>query len=100
MDLFGLVEGRKHENLKNRLERSKEGLEFLNSEGKSPLQVAVEMNNLPGMGLLIEAKANVNFITQECVSLLDVALSKSNSVAGQMLYDNGAKTRLSATRTF
>lgn len=94
MDLFQYVESRNHAGLKHRLDRKKTGLETLNEDGKSALCVATEMNNLPGMGLLIEAKANVNFVTLEHTTLLDLALSKSFSTAGQMLYDNGGRMNI------
>lgn len=90
-DLFELINAKNHGGLKTRLERKKDDLEFLNCDGKTALCVAVEQNYLIGMGLLIEAKSNVNFITQHHQTLLDMAMSKSFSVAAQMLYDNGGK---------
>lgn len=90
-DLFLLVNSKNHVGLKRRLERKRDDLEFLNCDGKTALCVAVEQNNLVAMGLLIEAKSNVHFITQEHQTLFDMAMSKSFSVAGQMLYDNGAR---------
>lgn len=93
MDLFELIEQKNHVGLKRRLQIKKDDLGHLNRVGQSPLCVATDQNDLVAMGLLIEAKADVNFITLKNVTLLDLALSKSYSVAGQMLYDNGGYTK-------
>ncbi|XP_057318326.1 uncharacterized protein LOC130663224 [Microplitis mediator] len=65
-----------------------------------PLHIAVNNNNKNIVKLLIENKANVNFITESGVSALGIAVEEESFELVKILLDSGANINLSSDKDY
>lgn len=56
-----------------------------NQDGKTPLQVALERNNMQALGLLLQEEANISATDKEGKTLLHMAIEANNPYAVQLL---------------
>jgi len=66
--------------------------ELRDSEGRTPLRIAIENRDIPSVCKLLDAKANVNAATDGGVSVLGIAVERGEAAIVDQLLAAGART--------